>query len=523
MSTLTADETMRDESVPAAVPDRRAFLRIGAGTAAALAATAGSASAQPPRGRAPAPAPTGAAQVAASWQDPLLRLVRRVTMGLNPEEVALARRLGYVGYLEHHLAADRIGDQACQDFVAANYPALAMDMTTVRAQDTNMVYTQLQNAALYRAAFSKRQLHERMVEFWTDHFTISINKGAIQNSKIIDDREVIRRHALGNFREMLHASAKSVAMILYLDQQLNRTPTPNQNYAREIMELHTLGVNGGYTQDDVAALSRILTGWGVLNFQFTPSVNAHDWNAKTWMGQSFPAVPAGAGRTVQAVQDEGERAINFLLDHPSTARYLGWKLSRWLLQYDPPQSAVDAAAAAYTRTRGDIKAMIRAILTRQHLMAAQPLYKRPFHLAVSAIRSLGPETLTANGVNNTVRGNYNQMNMQLFTWEQPNGWPFQVEWWSGLVLQRWRYAGGVATTNSNDFRYDLAKFRSAGTSPEAVAARIIDTVFAGEVSTRFRSELTGFLRGTPATATVSDGRLRDGLSLAFSSLPYQWY
>jgi uncharacterized protein (DUF1800 family) len=526
MSTQVRENTSEAASESTRPTDRRAFLRGGAGLAAMAVGAAASApaavSAQPPRGRFPAPAPTGAAAVAATWRDPLLRLVRRTTMGLTPAEVARARQLGYAGYLEYQLNHLAIDDTAVDQFVATNYPMLAMDVATLRTQDRGQAEQQLQEATLYRGAFSNRQLYQRMVEFWTDHFTIAITKDAIGNTKLIDDREVIRRHALGNFHDMLRASSKSAAMILYLDQQLNRTPNPNQNYAREIMELHTLGVYGGYSQDDVAQLSRILTGWRALGFQFNVDPNGHDWNAKTWMGQTFPAVPAGAGRTAAAAQAEGERAVDFLLQHPSTARYIGWKMARWLLHYDPPQAAVDAAAAAYTSTRGDIKAMIRAILTRQNLMAAQPLYKRPYHFAVSSMRSLGATALTMNGVRN-IRGNYDQMNMRLFFWEQPNGWPYQVEWWSGLVLQRWRYAGFAANANSNDYRFDLAKFRSAGASPEAIATRIIDELFAGEVSARTRTELTAFLRGTPATTTVSDGRLRDGIALAMSSTPFQWY
>jgi uncharacterized protein (DUF1800 family) len=524
MSTQVSEH--ESESTTETLSDRRAFLRGGASLAAlavgAASAAPAVANAQPARGRIPAPAPTGAAAVGATWRDPLLRLVRRVTMGLNPTEVARARSLGYQGYLEYQLASDRIDDAAVDQFVTTNYPLLAMDIATLRTQDRGMAEAQLQEATLYRAAFSGRQLQERMVEFWTDHFTIAITKDAIGNTKLIDDRDVIRRHAMGNFFDMLRASSKSPSMILYLDQQLNRTPNPNQNYAREIMELHTLGVYGGYTQDDVAQLARILTGWRALGFQFNVDPNGHDWNAKTWMGQTFPAVPAGAGRTAAAAQAEGERAVEFLLTHPSTARYIGWKMARWLLQYDPPQAAVDAAAAAYTNTRGDIKSMIRAILTRPNLMAAQPLYKRPYHYAVSTMRSLGTTAMTMNGVRN-IRNNYDQMNMRLFYWEQPNGWPFQVEWWSGLVLQRWRYSGFAAFSNNNDYRIDVAKFQRAGGTPDAVATRIIDELFAGEVSARFRSELVAFLRGTPVTTTVNETRLRDGLALAMSSTPYQWY
>jgi uncharacterized protein (DUF1800 family) len=530
-TTVRAHDSESAAESPTSVSDRRAFLR-GAGLAAAAIGASAAApavvNAQPPRGRVPGPAPTGAAAVGATWQDPLLRLVRRITMGMNQAEVARARQLGYSGYLNYHLNASQIDDAAVDQFVAQNYPMVNFDIAQLRTADRGMAEGQLQEATLYRAAFSGRQLHERMVEFWTDHFTIAITKDAIGNTKLLDDRTVIRRHALGNFREMLHASAKSTAMILYLDQQLNRfdpnnpNRPVNQNYAREIMELHTLGVYGGYTQDDVAQLARILSGWGARNFEFFVTPTAHDWNAKTWMGRTIPAVATPALRTAAAAQLEGEQAIDFLLDHPSTARYISWKMARWLLQYDPPQAAVDAAAAAYTSTRGDIKSMIRAILTRTNLMASEPLYKRPFHFAMSAMRTMGTTAVTAAGHRN-LRFNYDNMNMRLFYWEQPNGWPFQVEWWSGLVLQRWQFAGVLANQNSTNYSIDIAKFTRAGSTPEAVATRIIEEVFAGEVTARFRTELVGFLRGTPASNTVSAARLRDGLALAMSSTPFQWY
>ena len=171
---------------------------------------------------------------------------------------------------------------------------------------------------------------------------------------MVDDRDVIRPHALGKFPDLLRASAHSGAMLYYLDQNTSRTPTPNQNYAREIMELHTMGVDGGYTQTDVAELSRILTGWSMTNagaFRFIRSY--HDRNAKTFLGRSFPAMATTA--TDAQMQSEGDAAIDMLLQHPSTARYIAWKMARWLLAYEPPTSVVEATAATFTRTGGDIR------------------------------------------------------------------------------------------------------------------------------------------------------------------------
>ena len=162
-----------------------------------------------------------------------------------------------------------------------------------------------------------------MVEFWTDHFTISINK--VGNLKLMDDRDVIRANALSTFPQLLKATSQSAAMLVYLDQNRSSTPTPNQNYAREIMELHTLGVDGGYTQTDVAELSRILTGYSTTNIGgFNYIRNAHDRGAKTFLGRAFPAMAATA--TDAQLRGEAETAIQMLVDHASTAKYIAWKM-----------------------------------------------------------------------------------------------------------------------------------------------------------------------------------------------------
>ena len=180
-----------------------------------------------------------------------------------------------------------------------------------------------------------------MVEFWSDHFNIDYEK--VGYLKTLDDRDVIRKHALGKFPDLLKASAHSPAMLEYLDNTRSRGRNTNQNYAREIMELHTLGVDGGYTQDDVAELSRILTGWTIQGrgvFAFDPT--GHDFTAKTFLATTFPAQATSVGAA--AVQ-EGERAIDMLLAHPSTAKFISKKMIRWLLRYDPSDSLVDRGRA----------------------------------------------------------------------------------------------------------------------------------------------------------------------------------
>src|SRR6185436_20319012 len=163
------------------------------------------------------------------WASSVTRLVRRATYGVTGGDVMLAQSLGYQGYLNYQLNYTHIDDSAVDGFVGQQWPQLAQTGDQLYTQTEN-IFLPLQQATIYRAAFSKRQLYQRMVEFWTDHFNIDINK--VTYAKLIDDREVIRKHALGNFGTLLWASAHSPAMMQYLDQNLSNKNSPNQNYAR---------------------------------------------------------------------------------------------------------------------------------------------------------------------------------------------------------------------------------------------------------------------------------------------------
>ena len=198
----------------------------------------------------------------ASWKNLELRLARRITMGLTQSDAQAAVKLGYKGYLEKQLNAPASDDAELEKHIAQTYPALSMTYPQIRDFVDNGkgdAQKQLFEATVLRSATSHRQLLQRMVEFWTDHFNIDIEK--VHEIKILDDREVIRPNALGKFPALLAASGKSPAMLDYLDNASSRKEHPNQNYARELMELHTLGVDGGYTQQDVVEVARCFTGW----------------------------------------------------------------------------------------------------------------------------------------------------------------------------------------------------------------------------------------------------------------------
>ena len=537
--------TSRLGAHPAPAP-RRDFLRQAAATMAGLTAMNEPAAAQPrvtpgqPPAKRPRPAtPAGPARTSGTpgmlprrfagvdqarepsylleptndWENWALRLARRVTLGLTPEESARARRLGYYGYLDYQLAYEAIDDSAADAFVARVYPTIAQSGAEIAVLDGPTVQQQLQDATVYRAAFSKRQLLQRMVEFWSDHFTIYYPE--VGYLKTLDDREVIRAHALGKFGDLLKASAKSAAMLVYLDQTVSRRGAPNQNYARELLELHTLGADGGYTQNDVAELSRILTGWTVRGrgeFTFNPSL--HDYTQKSFLGRTFPAVESRNFTNPEGIA-EGEAVLEMLIAHPSTAKFIATKMLRFLLWYEPTPTMVERVAGVYTRTGGDIRSMVRASLDFAYLQQAPAKLKRPFHFLVSALRALNPTVGT--GVTNATR-QLTSMGQPLFFWLTPEGYPDAVEFWAGNLLPRWNAASTLSSLNGADMAVDVTRLVALG-GADAVVGEIGRMLFGGELQERLREELVAYLRPAPTNAT----RIRETLGLALASSPFQWY
>ncbi len=445
-----------------------------------------------------------------AWQDARLRLLRRATMGVTAADIAEVQASGYQQWLNRQVNYTRIDDTATEAYVAAKWPFLAMSAADLFNQNGGQVQTQLQEATIYRAAFSTRQLYERMVEFWSDHFNISMQK--VGYLKALDDRDVIRTHALGKFSDLLYASAHSPAMLAYLDQNLSRRGSPNQNYAREVMELHTLGVNGGYTQDDVAEMSRVLTGWtftGQGEFRFDP--NRHDWGEKTVLGVTIPASSQSAGA---AGQQEGEQMLDLLAHHESTSYFIATKLLKWLVTPDPTLTQIKAVAGVFRATKGDIKLVVRSALNEGWVAASPVKLKRPFHLVVSAMRAANPAVVTPSPMNSQL----NAIGQSLFQYETPDGYPDAVEYWSGNLVPRWNFGTTFANQNSDTtMRVDVTPLLAG--SPDAVIDWIQADFFAGELSLATRTALTDYLKG----GTFNSSRVRETIALALSTQEFQWY
>jgi uncharacterized protein (DUF1800 family) len=272
---------------------------------------------------------------------------------------------------------------------------------------------ELLTAKTVRAVESKRQLQEVLVDFWSNHFNVDVRRGTVRALKIVDDRVAIRPHVFGKFRDLLGATAHSPAMLVYLDNVRSTVAreTPrrvnqktkggiNENYARELMELHTLGVDGGYTQQDVQEVARCLTGWTINyttgEFVFRPSL--HDNGAKVVLGH---AIAAGGG-----IRD-GEAVLDILAAHPATARFIARKLCVRLVADEPPATLIDRAAKTFQDTGGDLRAVVKTIVLAPEFNTPQTYrakFKSPFEYAVSATRALGGKVTVPDPADRHGRG-----------------------------------------------------------------------------------------------------------------------
>lgn len=361
--------------------------------------------------------------------------LNRITFGARVEERERFASIGLQAFIEEQLNYEAIDDFDC-DLRLATFDTLTKDANELEAisnklfndYDRDTVPNELRQATLIRQIYSKRQLYEVMVEFWTDHFNIYIDKDDCFFLKTVDDREVIRKHALGSFRDLVFASAHSPAMLTYLDNQVNRKRKPNENYARELMELHTLGVDAGYTQEDVMEFARCLTGWSVKEHfwlgEFVFNEKQHDTGKKQVLGAVIK--PAG--------QKEAEEVIEMLVTHPSTAKFISTKLCRRFIADEPPQEIIEKATQTFLQTDGDIKSVLRVILL-DGLVLAQPKYKRPLNFTVSVLRMLNVQTDAA-----AIDYHLLRMGQRTFNYPTPDGYSDHSQTWQGNLMPRWQFA-----------------------------------------------------------------------------------
>jgi len=353
-----------------------------------------------------------------------------------------------------------------------------------------------------------------MVEFWTDHFNIFFGAEYQEALKPVDDREVIRPHALGSFPDLLWASAHSPAMLLYLDNAVSVAAAPNQNYARELLELHTLSP-GYYTQTDIEEVARCFTGWTVNGdwdsrdlgrFLYEPDL--HDDGAKTVLGRE---IPAGGGKR------DGEIVLEILTTDaeiaPITARFVSRKLARYFWGYDPPEALVTSVADAYLATGGDIRAMVRAALDETWMTQAAPKLKRPYHLLLSALRSRPSTILNAQRVSWVLR----ILGHHPYGWGPPDGYPDDANYWGELVIHRWSLGAGIVEQD------DIAPMDWGPLLAPMPLEEFLDNVsgylFNGALPADQRETLRSFVAAGPEDAF----RRRLTIGLAFGAEAFQWH
>jgi uncharacterized protein (DUF1800 family) len=377
--------------------------------------------------------------------EPGHRLYHRAGFGPRPGDLQRYAEDGHEATVERLLAANEEEELALQMMIR-RLDVFQLEPMDLRDVPQEEVIRQLSQAAVLRAVYGRNPLQERMVDFWTNHFNIYARKGLAAYRKGADEEKVIRAHALGSFPAMLKASAKSPAMLSYLDNRFNVSGAPNENYARELLELHTMGVNSGYTQKDIQEIARCFTGWGIERrilrergaFQFHP--DRHDTGEKRFLGHT---IKAGGG------VEDGEQVLDIVSLHPNTARYLARKLVVAFVG-ERDEALEKSVAEAYLAGKGEIRPMLRPILRSQRLMDGPAILKRPFDLVASSLRALDATTDGSGPIQHHLR----QMGQPLYEWPMPDGFPIDAKSWTGSMLPRWNYAFALANGGIRGTSYE---------------------------------------------------------------------
>ena len=354
-------------------------------------------------------------------------------------------------------------DQRRRDFDALKIDNEKKAAQQAYQQELNRLSQEAATRSLLRALYSPSQLQEQMTWFWMNHFNLFQYKSNLRAMVGDFEDRAIRPHALGHFRDLLAATVFHPAMLRYLDNEQNAAGHINENYARELMELHTLGVDGGYTQKDVQELARVLTGLGVNLTDKTPGIrkelrgqyfrdglfefnpNRHDYGNKLVLGRTIH----GGGII------EVKEMVDLLGKHPATARFISRKLAIFFVADDPPPALVDRMASAFTHSDGDIAAVLRAMLQSSELARSlEHKFKDPVHYVVSAVRlAYGDKTiLNAGPMINWL----NRLGEPLYGHQTPDGYPTDAASWSspGQMTMRFEIAKAIASGSAGLFRAD---------------------------------------------------------------------
>jgi uncharacterized protein (DUF1800 family) len=461
----------------------------------------------------------------------IIHALNRLTFGPRPGDAQKVRAMGLDKWVDLQLHPERIDDRSLEKFVQ-RYNILNQDQNDLlrefniaqrerrqarrEAGDSAMrpdrsdpalqqiavnrrrVMGELQSSRVARAVAGNRQLEEVMTDFWLNHFNIYAQKGPPEAYYLAEyEQDVVRPRALGKFRDLVEAVAKSPAMLFYLDNARSMADSSrprlsrmrrdaarpaalgrglNENYGRELLELHTLGVDGGYTQQDVINVARALTGWTIRppatggGFIFRPEM--HDAGEKIVLGHKLKA-----GRGIE----DGEDVLDIVARHPSTAKYVATKIARRFISDNPPQGVIDRAAQVFLKTDGDIRETLRTIITSNEFYSQQAFrakVKSPFEVVVSAMRAMNAEPDSTPRTALMIA----YLGQPIYGHQAPNGYPETGDAWmnTGAILNRINFGIAAAANRIPGARVNaIPGLDTLGNAPRAKQVDAVVSVLLG--------------------------------------------
>ena len=403
--------------------------------------------------------------------------LNRLTFGVRQGDVERVGAIGLNPWIDQQLHPSRIDDRAAEAMLPQfDAPPDSADQKELRRFARQQVET-LAEERLLRAMYSERQLQEVLVDFWFNHFNVYAGKGRTAEFLPEYERDVIRPHVFDRFRDLLEADAKSPAMLFYLDNWLSADPNAtqriadiqqvrrgrrvgrfparqqppqqqkkqprglNENYGRELLELHTLGVDGGYTQQDVINVARAFTGWTIdprtRTFRFAPAL--HDTGGKIVLGHK---IKSGGGI------EDGEQVLDIVASRPETAHHIAFQLAQRLVADEPPPALVDRAAKRFLETKGDLREVVKTIVTSPEFLSPgvrDAKFKTPFEYVVSAVRTTGASVSEGRAFVQTLQ----QLGEPLYMCQPPTGYHQTADAWvsAGGLVTRMNFATRLVSGN----------------------------------------------------------------------------
>jgi uncharacterized protein (DUF1800 family) len=395
----------------------------------------------------------------------------RLTFGPRPGDLARIERMGLSKWLELQLHPERVPENATLEAKLAplESPRMTIHETYLRYPNPQMnhqkvVAAELTEGKLLRAIYSNHQLEELLADFWYNHFNVFLNKGADRYLVPTYERDAIRPYIFGKFYDLLLATAKSPAMLFYLDNWQSAAPEIaqrsngdrqrglNENYGRELLELHTLGVNGGYTQKDVVEVARCFTGWTIENprkgGEFEYNGKVHDKGEKIVLRH---VIPAGGG------MDDGLEVLRILAHHKSTAHFISLELAERFVADDPPPSLVNRMAKTFLKTDGDLRRVMQTMLSSPEFWsegAYRAKVKTPLEMVVSSVRATDADVQSTAVLGNELQ----KLGEPLYRKTEPTGYSSaNAEWVSSAgLVERMNFAMALARNRISGVKVNLA-------------------------------------------------------------------